>query len=197
MYQYISPQRAKLCRINSFVPGNGGKLNSDLLDWKKSSVLKRRKSAVLGSAGLIGLPATPNSHAATAVSTVAALLAVAAAEGDNAKALLSLILLLLLRRRSRPGAAPPDCDRERRQSVRRHLSRCLSLPFQDIHGNEPDRSQALIWGTTRVEKVNNVRNSRKYISQVVAMASVNCLPLGSPRLMSELSRFASLPGSIM
>ena len=110
MYQYISPQRAKLCRINSFVPGNGGKLNSDLLDWKKSSVLKRRKSAVLGSAGLIGLPATPNSHAATAVSTVAALLAVAAAaaEGDNAKALLSLILLLLLRRRSRPGSAPPD-----------------------------------------------------------------------------------------
>ena len=110
MYQYISPQRAKLCRINSFVPGNGGKLNSDLLDWKKSSVLKRRKSAVLGSAGLIGLPATPNSHAAIApVSTVAALLAVAAAaaEGDNAKALLSLILLLL-RRRSRPGAAPPD-----------------------------------------------------------------------------------------
>ena len=35
---------------------------------------RRRKSAVLGSAGLIGLPATPNSHAAIALA-----LAVAAA----------------------------------------------------------------------------------------------------------------------
>ena len=130
MYQYISPQRAKLCRINSFVPGNGGKLNSDLLDWKKSSVLKRRKSAVLGSAGLIGLPATPNSHAAIApVSTVAALLAVAAAaaEGDNAKALLSLILLLLLRRRSRPGAAPPDRLRPREATVSPASPQSVSL----------------------------------------------------------------------
>ena len=54
------------------------------------------------------------------------------------------------------------------------MSLCVSsLPFQDIHGNEPDRSQVLIWGNPKGEKGTRVRD---------------CLLLGSPTLNGGDSR---------